>query len=126
MNSVKHHLKRVIGDSTLTYEELSTILCEVEACLNSRPLRELTNDSKDAVALTPTHLLSGKPISLHPEVMDSDSTSDVTTRWKLIQKCLEIFGKHGLPRIFAYIATVIQIEARTIQLTKRCTSAGQG
>ncbi|XP_072377272.1 uncharacterized protein [Diabrotica undecimpunctata] len=34
----KYHLKRVIGDSSLTYEELSTVLAQIEACMNFRPL----------------------------------------------------------------------------------------
>ncbi|XP_029178457.1 uncharacterized protein LOC114946196 [Nylanderia fulva] len=35
VRSVKHHLRRVIGAHTLTFEEFSTVLCNVEACLNS-------------------------------------------------------------------------------------------
>ncbi|XP_043501598.1 uncharacterized protein LOC122523780 [Polistes fuscatus] len=33
VKSVKHHLKRVVGEHTLTFEELSTVLVEIEACL---------------------------------------------------------------------------------------------
>ncbi|XP_076642971.1 uncharacterized protein LOC143353457 [Halictus rubicundus] len=38
VKSVKHHLNRCIGTHTLTFEVLSTFLCRVEACLNSRPI----------------------------------------------------------------------------------------
>ena len=36
--SFKHHLYRVIGDSTLTSEELRMLTTQIEACLNSRPI----------------------------------------------------------------------------------------
>lgn len=35
---VKHHLRRVLGSHTMTFEELTTLLCNIEACLNLRML----------------------------------------------------------------------------------------
>ena len=35
VKSTKTHLKRVIGDVKLSFKELTTILTQIEACLNS-------------------------------------------------------------------------------------------
>ncbi|KMQ90717.1 hypothetical protein RF55_9495 [Lasius niger] len=67
VKSAKHHLRRVIGESTLTYEEMSTLLAHVEACLNSRPLQAFTDDSDDISALTPGHFFVGAPLLAVPE-----------------------------------------------------------
>ncbi|XP_046401619.1 uncharacterized protein LOC124167678 [Ischnura elegans] len=55
VKSMKHHLRRVIGDQKMTFEEMPTLLCQIEACLNSRPLSPLSNDPNDLVPLTPGH-----------------------------------------------------------------------
>ena len=68
VKSVKIHLKRVLGDVKLTYEELSTLLYQIEACLNSRPPAPLPNDDDGIEALTPGHFLVGKPLTGLPEV----------------------------------------------------------
>lgn len=67
IRSTKNHLKRIIGVSTLTYEELSTLICQIEACLNSRPLYPLTDNSDELVPLTPGHFLIGGPLNTVPE-----------------------------------------------------------
>ena len=44
VKSMKYHLRRTLGSHVATYEELSTLLAEIEACLNSRPLCALSDD----------------------------------------------------------------------------------
>lgn len=62
VKSAKHHLRRVIGAQQLTFEELATLLVQVEGCLNSRPMIALSEDANDSLALTPAHFLIGEPI----------------------------------------------------------------
>ncbi|KAL6416444.1 hypothetical protein ACFW04_013469 [Cataglyphis niger] len=67
VKSLKHHLRRVLGESTLTYEEMSTLLAQIEACMNSRPLQALSDDPDDLAALTPGHFLVGTALNALPE-----------------------------------------------------------
>ena len=48
-----------LGKSKLTYEELLTVIAEVEGVLNSRPLCYVYEDSVEEV-LTPSHLMIGR------------------------------------------------------------------
>ena len=66
--SAKFHFKRILGDHKLTFEELSTDLCQFEACLNSRPLVPLITPNTEGIdCLTPRHFLVGRPIQALPE-----------------------------------------------------------
>ncbi|XP_050356528.1 uncharacterized protein LOC126777526 [Nymphalis io] len=93
VRSVKTHLRKVIGDSTLTYEELSTVLTQVEACLNSRPLSVLCDDINDLLPLTPGHFLIGEPILNVTDVDYSDKKCTGLERWHLTQKMVNDFWK---------------------------------
>ena len=66
VKSMKTHLKRIVGDVKLTFEELATILAQIEACLNSRPLVPVTGDEDGIEALTPGHFLVGWPLESFP------------------------------------------------------------
>lgn len=67
VRSLKHHLRRVLGAHTLTFEELTTLLCKIEACLNSRPIALLNDTLDDYEALTPGHFLIGSALNVNPE-----------------------------------------------------------
>lgn len=67
VKSVKYHPRRIIGENKLTFEEMSTLLCQIEACLNSRPLCANTADPTDLTALTPGHFLVGSDLLTVPE-----------------------------------------------------------
>lgn len=67
VKSAKHHLRRIVGESTLTFEEYATLLSQTEACLNSRPLKPMSDDATDLTALTPGHFLIGEALIAIPE-----------------------------------------------------------
>lgn len=83
----KYHLIRVIGDSTLTYEQLATVLAEVEAIMNSRPLCKLSNDPSDLSPLTPGHFLIGCPLT---SIIENDISSIPDNRLSSWSKCVQI------------------------------------
>ena len=52
----------------MTFEEWTTVCCQLEACLNSRPLGPLTFHATDgATPLTPGHFLVGRPLMSYHE-----------------------------------------------------------
>lgn len=93
IKSIKYHLKRVLGDSTLTFEELSTVLYQIEACLNSRPLCPTTADPADDSVLTPGHFLIGNALLAPPESLTRTTNVSSLTRWQLVQKMRNDFWR---------------------------------
>ncbi|XP_011169987.1 uncharacterized protein LOC105202989 [Solenopsis invicta] len=91
VKSLKHHLRRVLGNATLTFEEMSTLLAQVEACLNSRPLQALSDDPDDIAALTPGHFLVGSPLTAVPEPSLLELPANRLTRWQLLQQMRDHF-----------------------------------
>lgn len=79
VKSMKFHLVRVVGAKSLTKEQLLTVLAQIEAILNSRPLHPLTDDPADYQALTPGHFLVGEPLVLPPpfEIPKQTNTTGV-------------------------------------------------
>ena len=93
VKSFKHHLKRVIGNHTLSQLEFATLLCQIEACLNSRPLAAVTSDPDSFEALTPGHFLIGRPLLSVPEESVLDIKESRLSRWQRVQAMREHFWK---------------------------------
>ncbi|XP_071576355.1 uncharacterized protein [Temnothorax nylanderi] len=93
VKSVKHHLRRVLGTHTLTFEEFTTLLYRIEACLNSRPIGPLKDTLDDYEPLTPGHFLIGSAITLNPEPSVLSTNENRLSRWQLIRHMTEQFWK---------------------------------
>ena len=86
VKSFKKHLSRVVGEVKLTFEELLTVLTQIEACLNSRPLTTLPYGEDSGIeVLTPGHFLIGRPLEALPDPAESYQALPLLKRWHLCQ-----------------------------------------
>lgn len=91
VKSTKYHLKRILTKN-LTFEEMTTTLCQIESCLNSRPLVPIDASDPDVIdPLTPGHFLIGEA----PVVIPSPDLRNVSvtklSRWQYTQKLVRDF-----------------------------------
>ncbi|XP_045471829.1 uncharacterized protein LOC123678720 [Harmonia axyridis] len=93
VRSVKTHLKRVIGDQVLSYEEFYTLLVQIEAVLDSRPLTPMSSDPNDLAVLTPGHFLTLEPLGSVPDENYQDINISHLKRWQLIQQMQQHFWR---------------------------------
>ncbi|XP_055527820.1 uncharacterized protein LOC129720382 [Wyeomyia smithii] len=93
VKSAKHHLKRVIGETKLTFEEMTTFLTQCEAILNNRPLFPVSDDPNDIKVLTPSHFLIGRSASSIPELSYAETKINRLNRWQHLQLMKEHFWK---------------------------------
>ena len=93
VKSTKFHLRRVLNEAFLNFEELATVLCQIEAQLNSRPLCPLTEDASCEEALTPGHFLIGQPLNMCPDPDVTALRENTLSRWQFCQKLVQSFWK---------------------------------
>ncbi|XP_037827511.1 uncharacterized protein LOC119615570 [Lucilia sericata] len=91
VKSVKTHFKKISGQIKYTFEEFSTILASIEACLNSRPLGPLPDSPDEPVALTPAHFLIGSAIITPPEPEEIQPAISIVNRWRKIKAMSQEF-----------------------------------
>ncbi|XP_043276074.1 uncharacterized protein [Venturia canescens] len=94
VKSVKYHLRRTIGDASLTFEEFTTLLTQIEGILNSRPLEPLSDDPDDYSVLTPGHFLIGDTLTSIPEPSLRDVPQGRLTRWQWLQERVQYYWEH--------------------------------
>lgn len=91
VRSAKHHLLRVVGSNTLMFEDMHTLLVQVEGCLNSRPLTPMSEDPSDLEPLTPAHFLVGSSLQFFPEEDLRAVPANRLRHWQAVQQQLQNF-----------------------------------
>ncbi|XP_055632434.1 uncharacterized protein LOC129772927 [Toxorhynchites rutilus septentrionalis] len=91
VRSAKICLKKEIGNNQLSHENFCTLLVQISATLNSRPLAPLSDDPNDFEALTPAHFLIGSSMKALP---DPDLTAIPTNRLAHYQQRQQLFQRY--------------------------------
>lgn len=94
VKSVKSHLVKYSSHTHLTFEEMVTLLTQIEAILNSRPLYATADDDANINVLSPAHFLIGSSNFYVPEEEISGSIpTGRLSRWQFIQQRVQAFWK---------------------------------
>ena len=67
----KNALKKTLGRAYVTLPSLQTLIVEIEAHLNNRPLTYVSSELNEPEPLTPSHLLYGRVINTVPHTLTS-------------------------------------------------------
>lgn len=89
----KHHLKRVLGNIRICFEDFNTLIIEIEAVINSRPLWSIPTRPDEYDALTPGHFLVFKPLLTLPEPSTSEIQINRLSQYQYLQRLLSDFWK---------------------------------
>ena len=99
IKSTKRCLKKQIGRTSLTFEEIRTILVEIEATLNNRSLTYIYDDEEGvSYPLTPASLIYGRRITTTPnesqyEIVSTNKSRDARSTKLQFLRTLLINGE---------------------------------
>ncbi|XP_058837775.1 uncharacterized protein LOC131693714 [Topomyia yanbarensis] len=93
INSAQKHFIRVLGDTKVAFDDMETLLTQIECCLNSRPLTKLHEDPSDLQALTPGHFLVGTALKSVPDTDYESIPFNRLHQWQQTQKIFQDIWK---------------------------------
>ncbi|XP_055590340.1 uncharacterized protein LOC129742466 [Uranotaenia lowii] len=89
INSAQKHFVRVVRDHSLVFDDMQTLLNQIECCLNSRPLVPVSDDPTDFEPLTPGHFLVGTSLKAVPDEDLSEIPFHHLKKWQQVQKLFQ-------------------------------------
>lgn len=107
MKIIKLPLKKVLGKSFLNSDELYTVLTEIEAMINSRPICSVSDDPDDLSYLTPANFLIGSstinlPVAplthteVHPTATRKQLNEMLSNQEKTLKKVWKVWREEYL------------------------------
>ncbi|XP_052233274.1 uncharacterized protein LOC127846138 [Dreissena polymorpha] len=98
IGGTKTFIKKVLGRSYVDFHTLSTVITEIEAVKNDRPLTYISTAQSYLQPLTPSHLVSGRRITVLPDSCDVDldpqniiTRENISKRARMKQKLIDDF-----------------------------------
>ncbi len=88
-------IKAVMKEQVLDDEGINTLMCEVEAIVNGRPITKLSDDPRDMEPLTPNHLLLLRAGPTLPPTTSSRQDA-YSRRWRQVQHLADVFWRRWI------------------------------
>ena len=79
------------GSRKLQEDSFSTLICQIEALLNSRPLTSVSSDIRDVESLTPGHFLTGMTTRLPSDTTISSNDRGTGKLWNNVNSIMNEF-----------------------------------
>ncbi|XP_064647086.1 uncharacterized protein LOC135499946 [Lineus longissimus] len=105
VQTVKRKLKVILKEQSVSDEGLRTLLCEVEAVVNDRPLTRASSDPSDLEVLTPNHLLLLKSQPYLPVGTFDKNDLYTRRRWRQVQFLADLFWKRWIQEYLPLLQT---------------------
>ena len=93
IKSIKRHLTKTIAETVLTMDEFNTLLCQIEAVVNSRPISPLSSDPNDLIPLTPAHFLIGRSLQSLPDRIFVEEMKNPLSYYRKVQEMVHCYWK---------------------------------
>ncbi|KAH8357257.1 hypothetical protein KR200_001502, partial [Drosophila serrata] len=93
VKSAKYHFHRVVGNTILAFNELRTLVYEISAMLNSRPLCPISENPNDLDILTPGHFLIGSSFATIEEPDITHLSIDRLSPWQRVCQIQQIIWR---------------------------------
>ena len=122
---VKRPMRKILRRTNATYDELLTIVNEIEAVVNCRPLCYLYSDDIEQV-LTPSHLITGKRLisvdRVLPDENFQENENNLNSRLKHLRTLIGHYEKRWkreyLTELREYQRTRETVKSRRYRINK--------
>ncbi|XP_064647483.1 uncharacterized protein LOC135500166 [Lineus longissimus] len=93
IKTVRKVLNGVVKEQIMDDEGISTLMCQVEAIINGRPITRLSDDPNDLEPLTPNYLLLFRSGPTLPPGLFGKADKYSKRRWKQVQYLANVFWR---------------------------------